>query len=89
MSDTTMRAKTAVRSQVLARSAAHDGLVGAGLGLLLASGLIASDLDIWRNLADSGRPVSSLAILVVGVVVQSAIVCGLGGMALRKLTSAE
>jgi hypothetical protein len=68
------------------REVAHDGLIGAALGLLLTTGLIASDLDQWRKLADSNEPLTALAALVVVIVAQSAIVAGLGGLAVRKLT---
>jgi hypothetical protein len=79
-----MSPKAAPRSRAVAFQAAHDGVIGAAVGLLLASGLIASDLDIWRNLADSGQPLISLATLVAVVVAQSAAVAALGGLAVRK-----
>ena len=72
------RAGAAARTQVVARIAAQDGLFGAGLGLFLASALIASDFDIWRTLTENGRPLTSLAGLVAAIVVQSAIVAALG-----------
>ena len=44
------------RSQALARNAAQDGVIGAALGLLLVSGLIASNLDMRQAMADSSAP---------------------------------
>jgi hypothetical protein len=89
MSNRKSRASAAAQSQALAQNVAQDGIIGAGFGLLLASGLIASDIDIWRNLADSGRPIASLAMLVAAVVLQCAVVGGLGGVAFRSLLRSE
>ena len=70
----------------LARDAAHDVPIGAAFGLLLTSGLIASDLDQWRRLADSSEPLTALAALVAVIVAQAAVVGGLGGLVIRKLS---
>jgi hypothetical protein len=68
------------------RHAAWDGMVGAVLGLLLASGLIATQLDMQQVLTDSHEPLSSLATLVSVVVLQGAIVASLCGVAVRKFS---
>ena len=75
-----------MRSQAFARNAAHDVSIGAALGLLLTSGLIASDLDQWRSLADSSEPLTALAALVAVIVAQAAVVGGVCGFAIRKLS---
>jgi hypothetical protein len=73
------------RSQVLARNAASDGAIGAALGLLVVSGLVACNLDLQDGLAQSGQPLSSLGSLVAVVVAQAAVVASLCGAVLRKL----
>ena len=40
----------------------------------------------WRKLADSSEPLTALAALVAVIVAQSALVAGLAGLAVRKLT---
>jgi hypothetical protein len=79
--------KAVVRSQVLTRNAASDGVVGAALGLLIVSGLVACNLDLRDGMAQSGQPLSSLASLVAVVVAQAAVVAGLCGAALRKFSA--
>lgn len=77
------------QSQTLARNAAQDGAVGAALGLLLVSGLVASNLDMRQMMADSSAPLSQLATLVGAVVAQCAVAAGLCGAAVRKFSSLD
>ncbi len=81
--------RTAVRSQALARNAASDGAIGAALGLLVVSGLVACNLDMQDGMAQSGQPLSSLASLVAVVVAQAAVVASLCGAVLRKLSAGD
>lgn len=89
MSIRMVRSQSVVRSQAVARNAAHDGAFGAALGLLLVSGLIASNLDLRQMVADSHEPLTSLAIVVAVVVAQCAVVAGLCGVAVRKITAQD
>ena len=83
------RPRALARSEALARNAAQDGAVGAALGLLLVSGLVASNLDMRQMMADSGAPLSSLATLVSVVVAQCAVAASLCGAAVRKFSSPD
>jgi hypothetical protein len=81
--------RSAVRSEAMARNAARDGAVGAALGLLLVSGLVAANLDTQQMMANSGAPLSSLMALVGVVVAQCALGASLCGAALRKFSSLD
>ena len=83
------RSQAAARSHALMRNAAWDGMVGAALGLLLSSGLIAVSLEMQRTLSESHAPLSSLATLVTVLVVQGAIAAGLCGVAVRKFSRTD
>ncbi len=89
MTQKQFRSRTAVRSQALARNAAWDGMAGAALGLLLASGLIATSLDMQQTLANSDAPLSSLATLVTVLALQGALAAALCGVALRKFSQPD
>jgi hypothetical protein len=79
--------RASARSQVLARNAVSDGALGAALGLLVVSGLVACNLGLRDGMAQSGQPLSSLASLVAVVVAQAAVVASLCGAALRKFSA--
>ncbi len=72
--------KTAVRNT------AHDAGVGALLGLLLASGLLTTSLDLREGIIDSQAPLAAMVAVVCVVVTQCAIAAGLGGLAVRRIT---
>jgi hypothetical protein len=82
-----IRSRTAVRSQTLMRNATRDGVIGALLGLILLSGLIASNIDI-RQMMSENRELAPLLGAVVGVIVlQIGIAAGLAGFAIRKFSA--
>ena len=89
MSQRNIGSKAMGRSQALARDAAVDSTIGAALGLLLVSSLIASNLDMRDTLANSGEPLSSMGVVVATVVAQCAVVAGLCGAIVRKLTASD
>ena len=84
MSRKMVRSQAVVRSRALMRNAAQDGVIGAAVGLLLVSGLIASSLDLRSMLAGSDAPLSSLAAMVGVVVLQAALVAGFCGAVVRR-----
>jgi hypothetical protein len=89
MSQRYSRSQAVVKSRALARNAAHDSAIGAALGLLLVSGLVASSLDISRTMAQSSAPVLSLIAIVAVVVGQCALAAALCGVAVRKFSALD
>ena len=81
------RSRTAARTQTVARNAAQDSLVGAALGLLLVSGLIASSLDTRQMMVEAQSPLASLSAIVIVVVAQAALAATLCGAAIRKFAA--
>jgi hypothetical protein len=81
-----IHSRSAVRSQTLMRNAAFDGVIGGLLGLLLLSGLIASNLDVRQMMTENGELVPLLATVVGVIVVQFGIAAGLCGFAIRKFS---
>ena len=81
------RYPTAVRSQTVMRYAAVDGVVGALLGLILLSGLIASNLDVRQMATDSGELLPLLGTVVAVIVLQCGIAAGLCGFVIRRTTA--
>jgi len=81
-----IHSRSAVRSQTLMRNAAFDGIIGGLLGLLLLSGLIASNLDVRQMMTENGELVPLLATVVGVIVVQFGIAAGLCGFAIRKFS---
>ena len=74
-------------TKVLVRNAAWDASIGAALGSLLATGLLASSLDLQQVLIDSQAPMAALATVVGVIVTQCAIGAGVAGLAVRQLTA--
>ena len=89
MNNRMFRSGAAIRSQTLMRNATLDGVVGALLGLLLLSGLIASNLDIRQMLAENGELAPLLGTVVGVIVLQCGIAAGLCGFAIRKFSGRE
>ena len=83
------RSRSAIRSQTLMRNATRDGVVGGLLGLLLLSGLIASNLDIRQMMSDNGELLPLLGAVVGVIVLQVGIAAGLAGFAIRKFSAAD
>ncbi len=84
-----IRTRAAMRSQALMFHAARDGAIGALLGLLLLSGLIASTIDV-RHMLTENRELAPLLATVVGVIVlQCGIAAGLAGFAIRKYSALD
>jgi hypothetical protein len=81
--------RTLTRAQALARDAAYDCLIGAGLGLLLVSGFIACSIDFARHMIDDAAPMSLLVSLTAAVVAECAIAAGLAGAALRRFSTLD
>jgi hypothetical protein len=75
-------------TKALVRNAAQDASIGAVLGSLLASALLASSLDLQQVLVDSQAPLTALATIVGVIVTQCAIAAGLAGLAVRQLANA-
>ena len=87
MANRLYRSRAVAQSRVLAKSAARDGVIGAGLALMLLTGLIASNLDVRQMMSESGELQSLLATIVLVIVVQCGIAAGLCGFAIRKAWS--
>ena len=81
-----IHSRSAVRSQSLVRNAALDGFIGGLLGLLLLSGLIASNLDMRQMMSENRELVPLLATVVGVIVVQCGIAAGFCGFAIRKFS---
>jgi len=84
-----LRYASAVRSQVLMRNAARDGVVGALLGLILLSGLIASQLDVRQMMTDNRELLSLLGTIVGVIVLQCGIAAGLCGFVIRRVAAPD
>jgi hypothetical protein len=80
------RSRTAIRSQTLRRDATRDGVIGAVLGLLLLSGLIASNLDVRQMISENRELLPLLGTVVAVIVLQCGIAAGLCGFAIRKVS---
>jgi hypothetical protein len=71
------------------RHAAQDGAIGALLGLMLLSGLIAGILDVRQMMTDNRELLTLLATVVAVIVVQCGIAAGFCGFAIRKYSSLD
>jgi hypothetical protein len=81
--------KSAARSQALMQTTATDGVVGAGLGLMVACLLVSCNLDLQDTMAQGGAPLSSLLGLVSVAMAQGAIAASLGGAMWRKFSDRD
>jgi hypothetical protein len=84
-----IRSRSTPRSQTLMRNAARDGVVGAVIGLLLLSGLLASSLDLRQMMAENRELVPLLGTVVGVIVLQCGIAAGLAGFAIRKYSALD